>query len=39
VEQKDWDTARGLLAPGVRVAATHTGSYPPPTDLTGADDY
>ena len=39
VEQKDWDTARGLLAPGVRVAATHTGSYPPPTDLTGAGDH
>ena len=37
--KKDWDTARSLLAPGVRVAATHTGSYPPPTDLTGADDY
>ena len=37
--KKDWDTARSLLAPGVRVAATHTGPYPPPTDLTGADDY
>ena len=35
---KDWDTARGLLAPDVHVTAT-TGPYPPPTDLTGADDY
>jgi hypothetical protein len=37
--KKDWDTARSLLAPGVHVTATHTGPYPPPTDLTGADDY
>jgi len=36
---KDWDTARSLLAPDVHVTATHTGTYPPPTDLTGADDY
>ena len=36
---KDWDTARGLLAPDVHVTSTHTGPYPPPTDLTGADDY
>ena len=39
VEQKDWDTARGLLAPGVHVTATHTGPCPPPTDLTGAGDH
>ena len=26
-------------APDVHVTATHTGPYPPPTDLTGADDY
>ena len=37
--KKDWDTARSLLAPGVHVTATHTGSYPPPTNLTGADGY
>lgn len=37
--RKDWGTARGLLAPDVRVTATHTGPYPPPTDLTGTDDY
>ena len=36
---KDWDTARSLLAPDVHVTATHTGPYPPPTDLTGAEDY
>ena len=36
---KDWDTARSLLAPDVHVTVTHTGPYPPPTDLTGADDY
>jgi ketosteroid isomerase-like protein len=36
---KDWDTARSLLAPDVHVTAVHTGPYPPPTDLTGADDY
>ena len=39
VEQKGLDTARSLLAPGVHVTATHTGPCPPPTDLTGADDY
>ena len=37
--KKGLDTARSLLAPGVHVTATHTGSYPPPTDLTGADDH
>ena len=37
--KKDWDTAHSLLAPGVHVTATRTGPYPPPTDLTGADDY
>ena len=37
--KKGRDTARSLLAPGVHVTATHTGSYPPPTNLTGADDY
>jgi ketosteroid isomerase-like protein len=36
---KDWDTARSLVAPDVHVTAVHTGPYPPPTDLTGADDY
>jgi ketosteroid isomerase-like protein len=37
--EKDWDTARSLLSPDVHVTATHAGPYPPPTDLTGADDY
>jgi len=37
--KKGLDTARSLLAPGVHVTATHTGPCPPPTDLTGADDY
>ncbi len=36
---KDWDAARGLLAPDVKVVAMTTAPYPPPTDLTGADDY
>jgi ketosteroid isomerase-like protein len=36
---KDWDAARSLLAPDVHVTAVHTGPYPPPTDLTGTDDY
>ena len=31
--------ARSLLAPDVHVTATHTGPYPPPIDLTGADEY
>ena len=37
--KNDRDTAHSLLAPGVHVTATRTGPYPPPTDLTGADDY
>jgi ketosteroid isomerase-like protein len=37
--RKDWATARSLLSPDVHVTATHNGPYPPPTDLTGADDY
>ena len=36
---KDWDAARSLLAPDVKVVAMTTAPYPPPTDLTGADDY
>jgi hypothetical protein len=35
----DFDTARSGLAPDVRVTATTTQPAPPPTDLTGADDY
>jgi SnoaL-like domain len=35
----DFDTARSLLAPDVRVTATTTQPMPPATDLTGADDY
>ncbi|HYK33596.1 MAG TPA: nuclear transport factor 2 family protein [Streptosporangiaceae bacterium] len=35
----DFDTARNGLAPDVRVTATTTQPMPPPTDLTGADDY
>jgi SnoaL-like domain len=35
----DFDTARGSLAPDVRVTATTTQPVPPATDLTGADDY
>lgn len=37
--RKDWDKARSLLAPDVRVIAMTTAPYPPPTDLTGADEY
>jgi SnoaL-like domain len=36
---KDWDKARSMLAPDVRVIAMTTAPYPPPTDLTGADEY
>jgi SnoaL-like domain len=36
---KDWDTARGMLAPDVRVIAITTNPALPDTDLTGADDY
>jgi hypothetical protein len=35
----DFDTARSALAPDVHVTATTTQPMPPPTDLTGADDY
>ena len=35
----DFDTARSLLAPDVRVLATSTTPGIPRTDLTGADDY
>ena len=37
--KKDWDTARSMLAPDIRVIAMTTAPYPSPTDLTGADDY
>ena len=36
---QDFDKARELLAPDVRVTATTTAPYPPDTDLTGVDDY
>jgi SnoaL-like domain len=39
LSNKDWDTARNMLAPDVRGIAMTTAPYPPPTDLTGADDY
>jgi hypothetical protein len=35
----DFDTARSMLAPDVRVRVTTTAPYPPDTDLTGADNY
>jgi SnoaL-like domain len=35
----DFGTARSGLAPDVRVTAVTTQPAPPPTDLTGADDY
>lgn len=35
----DFDTARSALAPDVKVTAVTTQPVPPPTDLTGADDY
>ena len=35
----DFDTARGGLAPDVRVTATTTQPTPPATDLTGTDSY
>jgi hypothetical protein len=35
----DYDTARTGLAPDVHVTAITTMAFPPPTDLTGADDY
>ena len=36
---QDFDQARKLLAPDVRVTATTTAPYPPDTELTGVDDY
>ena len=35
----DFGTARRILADDVHVTATTTQPMPPPTDLTGADDY
>ena len=35
----DYDAARSRLAPDVHVTAITTMPSPPPTDLTGADDY
>jgi SnoaL-like domain len=35
----DFATARDGLAPDVRVTASTTQPMPPPTDLTGVDDY
>jgi hypothetical protein len=35
----DFDIARRGLAPDVKVTAVTTQPMPPPTDLTGADDY
>ena len=35
----DFDKARSMLAPDVRVRVTTTAPYPPDTDLTGADEY
>ena len=35
----DYDAARIGLAPNVHVTAITTMAFPPPTDLTGADDY
>ena len=35
----DYDTARAGLAPDVHVTAITTMAFPPPADLTGADDY
>lgn len=37
--RKDWDTARSMLAPDVRVIAMTTAPYPPPAELTGAEEY
>jgi hypothetical protein len=37
--KQDFDTARSMLAPDVRVTAVTTAPYPPDTDLVGADDY
>jgi hypothetical protein len=35
----DYDAARAGLAPDVHVTAITTMAFPPPTDLTGADEY
>src|SRR5260221_120696 len=35
----DFDKARSMLAPEVRVRVTTTAPYPPDTDLAGADKY
>ena len=35
----EFDTARSMLAPDVRVRVTTTAPYPPDTDLTGAETY
>ena len=35
----DFDTARNMLAPDVRVRVTTTAPYPPDTDLTGPEAY
>ena len=37
--RKDWDVARSMLAPDVRVIAMTTARYAPPADLTGAEEY
>lgn len=37
--RKDWDAARSMLAPDVRVIAMTTAPYPPPAELTGAGEY
>jgi hypothetical protein len=35
----DYDTARSELASDVHITAITTMPFPPPTDLTGADEY
>ena len=35
----DFDAARGSLASDVEVSASTTQQYPPPTKLSGVDDY
>lgn len=37
--EKDWDTARSLLAPDIHVTVTTTNPALPATDLTGPDAY
>ncbi len=37
--KQDWDMARSMLAPGIRITATTTNPAFPVTDLTGADAY